>query len=189
MKTKTLKFSALAVIVFVAVSVVSCSAPKEVEQTTLIDKLAISNEDTTDGAPKFEGGAHGGKYFSHTDKAGPYGSTVVYTLPDSLVQKDIRVKLNMWVRQGDTNPKNQFAVALQSVSGEMVLWSDIRTQKHVSETNKWINVNDSITIPGNVINKAGLILKMFPFNPEGTSFMDVDDVEISIFKVEKKTVE
>lgn len=188
MKIKTLKLGSFAAIAFVAASVVSCSPPEEVEQATLISKMTVSNEDTTSTEPRTAGDAHGGKYFTHTDKENPYGSGIVYSVPDSLIQKDVRIKVNMWVRQGDTNPKNQFALALQA-GNDMVLWSEIRTQKYVTEVNKWTNINDSVTIPGNVMNKAGLIIKMFPFNAEGTSYMDVDDVDISVYKVEKKTIE
>jgi hypothetical protein len=189
MKIKPIKFSSLAAIAFITISVVSCSPPEEVEQATLISKMTVSNEDTTDGLPKTAGDAHGGKYFSHTDNANMYGCGTVYNLPDSLVQKTIRVKVNMWVRQGDSNPKNQFAVSLEAPDKTIIKWSEIDTQKHVAEMNKWVNVIDSVTIPGDMINKAGLILKMFAYNPEGTSYMDVDDVDISVYKVEKKIIE
>lgn len=189
MKINTIKLCLFAAIAFLAVSVISCSTPTEVEQATLLNKITVSNEDTTDGSPRFSGDAHGGKYFSHTDSANQYGATVVYSIPDSMVQKSLRVKVNMWVKQGDTNPKNQFAVSLEGPDKSIVKWSEIATQKHVVETNKWVNVIDSITLTGDLLNKAGLTLKMFPFNPEGTSYMDVDDIEISIYKIEKKMTE
>jgi hypothetical protein len=189
MKITTLKLSSLAAIALIAASVISCSPPEEVEQTTLISKMTVSNEDTADGLPKTAGDAHGGKYFSHTDSANMYGCGTVYALPDSLVQKTVRVKVNMWVRQGDNNPKNQFAVSLEAPDKTIIKWSEIVTQKHVTEMNKWVNVIDSVTIPGDMVNKAGLILKMFALNPEGTSYMDIDDVDISVYKVEKKVIE
>ncbi len=189
MKIKTFKLGLFAAAAFMAVTFISCSTPEEVEQATLISKLTMSNEDSTNGYPRFTGDAHGGKYFSHTDKGLQYGNGVVYNVPDSLIQKDIRIKVNMWVKQGDANPKNQFSFAVQAPTGEMLNWSEIRTQKYINETNKWININDSVTIPGTAVNKAGLIIKMFSFNPEGTSYMDVDDAEMSVYKVEKKLVD
>lgn len=165
----------------------SCSPPKEIEEATLLKEIVVTNEDTTDGSAKFTGDAHSGKYFSHTDSAVKYGSTSVYYIPDSLLQKTIRVKVDMWVKAGDLNQKNQFAVSLEnSADNSIVNWDQIVVFKHLTETNKWINVKDSVTIPGNTINKMGLLIKFFPFNSEGTSYMDVDDIKISLYKVEKK---
>lgn len=190
MKINTFKSISFIAVLGIGIAAISCSTPHEVEELTFINKITISNEDTTDGSQKFKGDAHGGQYFSHTDTAsGMYGSSVTYSIPDSLVQKDVRVKVNMWVKQGDFNGKNQFAVSLESPDKGIILWSQIVFQNHVKETNKWINVIDSVTVPGSSIDKPGYVLKMFPFNPEQTSYMDTDDTEISIFKVVKKMVE
>ena len=188
MKTKAFKFISFGAILFAGIAFTSCSTPEEIEEATLISKMTINNEDTTDGYQKYTGDAHGGKYYSHTDSAAMYGCGTVFNIPDSLVQKTVRVKVNMWVKQGDTNPKNQFAVSLEA-PGTIIKWSQIDTQKHITEMNKWVNVIDSVTIPGDMINKSGLILKMFALNPDGTSYMDVDDVDISVYKIETKEVE
>lgn len=185
MKINSLRLSSITLILGGVVFVSSCSQPKEVEKLTFLSKIVITNEDTTDGSQKFEGEAHSGKYFSHTDSLGKYGSTAVYKVPDSLMQTDIKVKVNMWVRQGDFNDKNQFAVSLEAPDNNIIQWSQIVMQPHITETHKWINVIDSVTIAGDLINKSGLIIKMFPFNPTGNSFMDVDDIELTIFKSEK----
>lgn len=164
---------------------VSCAPSQEVEKLTFLQKIQITNEDTTDGSQKFQGDAHGGKYFSHTDSiSGQYGSGTNFVIPDSLLKKTLRVKVNVWVKQGDFNEKNQFAVSLEDNEGA-VLWQAISFKNHITEINKWINVNDSITIPGDLINKSGLLIKMFPYNPETTSYLDVDDEEVSIYKVDK----
>jgi hypothetical protein len=168
----------------------SCSPPQEVEVSTLLKEINISNEDTTDGSAKFTGDAHGGKYFSHTDSANKYGSTSVYNIPDSLLQKTIRVKVDMWVKAGDLNQKNQFAVSLENpADNSIVKWDQIVIYKHLSETGKWVNVKDSVNIPGEAINKMGLLIKFFPFNAEGTSYMDVDDIKISVCKIDKKMID
>jgi hypothetical protein len=181
-KRKLALYSCLLVLVF---AFFSCSPPEEIEVSSLLKEITITNEDTTDGSGKFTGDAHGGKYFSHTDSANKYGSTSVYNIPDSLLQKSIRVSVDMWVKVGDFNEKNQFAVSLEGSDNAIVKWDQIVVAKHIKETHKWVNVKDSLTIPGDAINKMGLHIKMFPFNAEGTSFMDVDDIKISISKVER----
>ncbi len=167
-------------------SVQSCSPPEVIEKKILLHNVVIDNEDTTSGAPKYSDNAHGGKYYTHTDSLNPYGAGNLFQIPDSVVSNDISVKVNMWVRQGDFNEQNQIAVSLEEGSN-IIQWSGISTKKYVKETRKWINLVDSITFPGSLVNKSGLVIKVFPYNPESTSFMDVDDLEILIYKVEKIT--
>jgi hypothetical protein len=63
--------------------------------------------------------------------------------------------------------------------------TEVNFRSHVAEANKWINVTDSVTIPGNLINMSGMILKTFTFNPDAKSFLDCDDTELSFYKLEK----
>lgn len=163
-----------------------CAPPNTVEKKVLLHKVVIDNEDTLAGAPKYIDNAHGGKYYTHTDSLNIYGFGNAYTIPDSVLNSDIRVKINVWVRQGDFNEQNQIAISLEE-GANIIQWASIATKNYVKEARKWINVVDSITFPGNLINKSGLVIKMFPYNPEATSFMDVDDAEILIYKVEKIT--
>jgi hypothetical protein len=189
MKINTPKSILFAAIAVMGISVISCSSPTEVEKTTLIHKISISNEDTTDGSQKYTVDPHSGKFCAHTDSLEHYGSGVVFTIPDSLIQKSIRVKVNTWIKQSASSPKNQYAVSLEAPDRTIIQWNGIVTDRHVSEFNKWVNLNDSITIPADLINKSGLNLRMFPYNPEGKTSMDIDDTEISIYKVEKEMTE
>jgi len=187
MKTKQLKISVFFLGGMILLG--ACSPPQEVEKLTLIKSISITNEDTLDGSQKFEGDAHGGKYFSHTDSVvGQYGSGTNFSIPDSLLNKTLRVKVNLWAKQGDLNEKNQLGISLEDNAG-IILWQAVSFRNHISEINKWTNVNDSVSIPGNVINKSGLLIKIFPYNPETTSYLDVDDETISIYKVDKEIVD
>jgi hypothetical protein len=162
----------------------SCAPPKEVEKTTFISKLMIDLEDST-FAFKTEGDAHGGKYFSRADSANVYGASMIYNIPDSLQQKDIRVKINAWVRIGNLSSDKKYAFSLEDGAGNSLNWSQVDFRSHVAETNKWINVIDSVTVPGNFINKPGMIIKTYSFNPDGKSNLDCDDIELSFYKLEK----
>lgn len=163
-----------------------CEPPNILEKKVLLHKVVIDNEDTSAGTPKYIENPHSGKYFTHTDSLNIYGFGNAYAIPDSSLNNDIRVKINAWVRQGDFNEQNQIAVSLEE-GANIIQWSGISTKNHVKEARKWINLVDSITLPGSIVNKSGLVIKVFPYNPEATSFMDVDDLEILIYKVEKIT--
>lgn len=161
-----------------------CSPPKEIEKLTFLSKRSIDLEDSLTKY-KIEGDAHGGKYFSRADSSNVYGQESVYNIPDSLQQKDIRVKLSSWVRIGDLSTDKKYGFSLEDGANNVINWFQVDFRSHVSETNKWINVMDSITIPGNLINKPGMIVKMYPFNPDGKSHLDCDDIEMSFYKVDK----
>lgn len=164
-----------------------CAPPKEIEKITFLEKVILNGEDTIPHPAKREGDAHAGKSYWKVDSANIYGLGYIFQINDSLNQKDIRVKINAWVRIGDLNNDQKYAVSLEDGKGKMLNWSEINFRSHVAEANKWINVIDSITVPGNLINMSGMILKTFSFNPNGKSYLDCDDVELSFFKVEKMT--
>lgn len=173
----------ISIVSCITLFVVSCK-PKTTTKTTFLTKIEVNNEDTTDNFPKFKGEPHSGTYFSHTDSLYKYGSGARFIIPDSLVNLEIKVRLNMWARQNDLGGGNQYAVALQK--GDSVLnWAAIRFDKHISESNKWLNVRDSITFPSYLIKEKGLNIKMFSFNPEGKPSLDTDDIEIIIEKSEQ----
>lgn len=162
----------------------SCSPPETIEKKTLLHKVVLDNEDTIASAPRYNDNAHGGKYYSHTDSLNPYGAGNLYSIPDSLLNNDIRVNINIWARQGDFNDGNQMAISLEEGSN-IIQWGGISFTNHINETKKWINVVDSFTFPASLINKKGLVIKVFPYNPGGTSYMDVDDAEVLIYKMDK----
>lgn len=162
-----------------------CAPPKEVEKLTFIAKIPINNEDTLVSPNKIEGDAHDGKFYSKADSVYQYANGFIFNINDSLNQKDIRVRINTWVRLGDLNHDQKYAISLEDGKGNMLHWAEINFRSHVAESNKWVNVKDSVTIPGNLINMPGMILKTFTFNPDAKSYLDCDDTELLFYKVEK----
>ncbi|MCD6019666.1 MAG: hypothetical protein K0S53_2787 [Bacteroidetes bacterium] len=184
MKAKRLSIGLVAVIGCTALFIVSCSPPKPVTKITFLEKISVNNEDTTDGSLKFKGDPHSGTYYSHTDSAYMYGNGTIFMIADSLVEKELKVKVNMWARQGDVGGENQFAIALQK--GDSILnWSAVEFKKHINESNKWVNVKDSVVFPNFLIKEKGLSIKMYSFNPKGKPYLDTDDIEIVIEKSEQ----
>jgi hypothetical protein len=162
-----------------------CSSTEDTEKITFLEKKSINLEDTIPYGKKVEGDAYGGKFFSRTDSSSIYGCTSIFNIPDSLVQKDIRVRLSVWVRIGDLSKHKKYAISLEDASSQVISWGQVDFRSHVAEVNKWINVKDSVTIPGNLISNKGLVIKSYSFNPDGHSHLDVDDVELVFCKVEK----
>lgn len=189
MKTKSMYLLALSFMIILTFITSSCgSDKKEINKITVLEKRIVDSEDTTDGFPKFVGDVHGGKYYSHTDSTYMYGAGLRYNLADSLVQKSIVVRVDMWARQNMLGGENQLAVALQN--GDSVLnWQALTFEKYIKEVNKWTNVKDSIIIPGEWITKPGYSIKVFTFNPKGKPSLDSDDMLLTFCKLEKVVVE
>jgi hypothetical protein len=183
MKAKSLKFISASLLISSTILYTNCSPSGDSvqEKITFLEKHTLDMEDST----LVGGDAHGGKYFSRADSANVYGKGMIFNIVDSLLQKDVRVKLNGWVRIGDLSTDKKFAFSLEDGSGKSLHWTQIDFRSHVSETNKWVNVKDSVTIPGNLINQGGMIIKTYSYNPDGKSTLDCDDIELSYNKVER----
>lgn len=192
MNSKKMKAKRLSIVLVSVIGCITiftlCSPPKPVTKITFLEKIVINNEDTTDGHIKYEGDAHGGKYFYHTDSVSMYGPGTRFMIADSLVHKELIVKINMWARQGAAGGENQFAVALQK--GDSIYnWTAVKIDKFVTEGNKWTNIQDSIIFPGDLIKENGMSFKIFSFNPLGKPYFDADDIEIIIEKSEQVIVD
>lgn len=167
----------------------SCSEPKEVEKVTFLEKRIFTGEDSLiDTYPRTKGEAHSGSYFSRTDSVYQYGMGTVVSVNDTNLNKDLRVNLDFWVR---TNPipdsRYSMAVALHD-GDQVVFWQEVMVSDLVKEGNKWVNVIDSVTVPGNLINKPGLVLKTFAFNNINKTKIgvyDCDDLNITYKTVTK----
>jgi hypothetical protein len=186
MNISKIKFATLIVLSVTIVLMSRCAPPKSEDKITFIEKRNIDLEDTLPNGKKIEGDAHGGKYFSRADSASIYGCGTIFKIQDSLLKKDLRVKMNAWFRVGNLQKDKKYAISLEDVNGQVINWSQIDLKSYVSEPNKWVNVIDSVTISGNLINNSGLLIKTYSFNPEAHSTLDADDVELSLYKVEKK---
>lgn len=167
----------------------SCSEPKEVEKITFLEKRVYTGEDSTiDLYYRLKGEAHGGAYFSRADSVYQYGIGSTYNINDTTVNKDLRVKLNFWAKANLAAPNCVYAVALHD-GDKVVLWNQIKMDKYIVEPNKWVNVMDSVTISGALINKPGLTVRFFTFNTDKNVVFDGDDLEVTFMNVKKEITE
>lgn len=169
--------------------IASCSEPKEVEKITFLEKRVFTAEDSiVDLYRRTQGEAHGGTFFSRADTTNQYGIGTVYAINDTSVNKDLRVKMNLWIRSNQVSPACVYAIALHD-GDKIVSWNEIKLDRFVNEPNKWINVVDSVTITGNFIDKPGLIVKTFTYNTQKQVVFDADDLELNFYSVKKEVVE
>jgi hypothetical protein len=185
MKKRVLAFSFLPTLL-IGFFITSCSEPKEIEKITFLEKRNYTAEDSViDLYPREKGEAHGGNYFSRTDSTKNYGMGTIYSINDTCVNKDLRVKFNVWIRSNQAAPQASYAIALHD-GDKVVTWNEIKFDKYIKETNKWISISDSVTIPASAINKNGLTVKAFTFNTQKQLIIDSDDLEITFSNVRKE---
>lgn len=169
---------------------VSCgSEPKEIEKAILLEKLTFTAEDSlVDRYARTKGDAHGGSYFSRTDTTNQYGIGTKYSISDTCLNQDFRIKINLWVRSNKPAPDCVYAIGLYD-GANLLLWSEVKMDKYVTEANKWVNVVDSLTLPGNLITKPGLVFTAFTFNTKKDVTFDSDDLELSMITIRKEIEE
>jgi len=185
MKKNYFKIISQTLVVTVGLVFTFCAPPVEVEKSNLLEKVVLNAEDTIAHPSKREGDAHSGKSYWRVDSNGVYGLVYIYQINDTLIQEDMKVKINTWVRVGALNHDQKYAISIEDGKGTALNWSEINFRSHVGETNKWVNVIDSVIIPANIINLPGMVLKTFSYNPDAKSFLDCDDTELSFYNVEK----
>ncbi len=165
------------------VLMISCEGTTEVEKLTFLEKRVLDAEDSVSRSAMVQGGAHSGQYFSRTGVNNQYGMGTVFTINDSLVGKSIWVYVDLWVRTNNLQSQQSFAVALHD--GDVVTsWNEIIINKKPIAVNQWVNVKDSVMLPGNLITKAGLNIIAYPFNPKGIAVFDTDDITLTFKKSE-----
>jgi len=186
MKKKLINLSSLFIISVISLFLSSCSEKKEVEVVTCLEKRYYTAEDSIiDLYPREKGEAHNGNYFSRTDSSRNFGIGTTFSINDTCINKDLRIKMNIWVRSNQSSPQAVYAIYLQD--GEKVIsWNEIKFDKYIKEINKWININDSITIPASLINKPGMILKTFTYNTQKQLVVDSDDLELTFSTISKE---
>lgn len=164
--------------------IASCDRPRN-EKIIFLTREFIDLEKST-GANRTKGDAHSGSFFSRADSTNIYGVGMVYNIPDSLIEKTIRVKINTWVRVGDVMSDKKYAFSLEDGKGNCMDWVQVDFNDYIKEPNKWVNIEDSVLFPGVLIDMPGMIIKMYSYNSSAKSTLDCDDLELSLFKVEKK---
>jgi hypothetical protein len=186
------KFTVNLLIIFIislCLFFISCSQPKEVEVLTFLEKRNYTAEDSViDFYPREKGDAHSGNYFSRTDSFRNYGIGTTFNINDTCINKDFKIKIKLWVRSNQTSPQAVYAIALHD-GDKVTSWNEIKFNKYIKETNKWLNISDSVTIPASAINKPGLIIKTFTYNTQKQLIVDSDDLELVFFTSRKEILQ
>jgi len=156
------------------------SCEDAVPPTQNIASQFINLEDEIMGfQTRTKGDAYSGVYFSHTDSSNAYSLGYSFNLPDSVKNTNIKVCVSAFVRSGEQNTNGTIAVTLNKADS-MIVWKEIYIGNHVATPNQWTIVSDSVLIPKEITNISPLRLNVFGYYPKGKTYLDIDDLSISI---------
>jgi hypothetical protein len=159
--------------------------PKEVEKITTVATYSYNAEDTlVDKGTRFQGEAHGGQFVFRADSLHSYSGTTRFDLNDSLVNSNLRVVLNFWAKANTPVKGDGFAVSFQD-DEKGYFWGTFEPFTYGAKPNEWVNIIDSVNIDASLYTKTKLYFKFFSYTNNKSSVLDIDDVNITVKKVEK----
>ena len=183
---KTLFF--IGVLAFSIACLTSCgdSSESKTKMTTIYTSNATAEDTLIDNVTRLSGIGHNGQFAYRTDSLKQYAATAIYQIHDTLINSDLRVNINYWVKASNPIKGDGLALSMQD-NQTTFLWRTFDLANYGAKSNEWINVVDSIDIHANQVLKSGMFFKFFGFNANKQAIIDFDDINITIKKVENNT--
>ncbi len=167
---------------FLVIMISSCKKPVHEKLTPIASwNLDFENESAYN---RTKGNAHSGNYFSHADKNSPYTGDVIYKLPDSLKKHFVRVCMDVYAKIGGRRFGQSLVVSLQR-KGELLYWETFDINTHTFSKEKWVHIVDSSQFFYDIPNSEEVELKVFGFSSYKKSYLDIDDMHVTLKKVER----
>lgn len=133
--------------------------------------------------PSYRDGAdaHSGRIFSRADSAVNFGFGYSYTIPDSLVGKNLFIDIDAWVRTG--NIANFCELIVSARSGDsLMLWQGCGARETIKAPNEWANIKRLIALPSGMTSKKNFSVVILAHNIDAKSYFDVDDAKLTFFE-------
>jgi hypothetical protein len=155
----------------------------EVEKTIELKKANLNAEDTIAALGfRIQGAGHSGDFAYRTDSVNQYSAAFAENLQDSLVGSKIRVCVNFWAKSTNPLKGDCLGVTFCKKDGSCA-WNGFDIINYTAKSNEWVNIIDSLTYSADQFAEAGSLIKVFAFNPNKTTIVDFDDINIVIKKV------
>jgi hypothetical protein len=172
------------VYVILIISFISCYT-KPIEKQTYIEKYMVSFEDSTFFTGfRMPDSSKSGNFISRISNNISFGGGINFKIPDSLVNKNIKIIFNGKVRANETNTFGHLlAITLNSVDKQLH-WQQLEMDSYVKTKDTWNLMKDSTLISADKNTQLGCEIRIFGFNASKKAYMDYDDVEVSFYEVE-----
>jgi hypothetical protein len=130
------------------------------------------------------GDAPEGKAYTHIENEQPYSAGVIYPIPDSLVNKDIRVIVSCYIRKGCRDGAHSLVISVQGQDATLY-WETFEADRYVYASDEWVLLKDSLQIPSFTNNRTGMELRAFGWSPRGVCYFDMDELRLELKQVDQ----
>jgi hypothetical protein len=175
---KTIVYLALIILVILA----GCNRPKQVKDV-LVPLVSLSNNFEDPSVPfRKEGDAAEGKAYTHLQDSAAFSAGVIYVVPDSFLNTDIRIIVSCYMRKGERDVGHALILSMQNAD-TTIFWEAFEADRVSYKNDVWALMKDSVQIPSWVNKVRGLDLRFYGWSPRMKSYFDIDDLKVNIYKV------
>lgn len=128
--------------------------------------------------------AHSGKKICRVDSGQHYGLIYTINVPDSIVEKEISVSIDAWVRTGSKDNNCAIVCSVTNAKDSILYWQELSALTVINQPNEWSNLGGNLTIPSSAI-PFNTKINVFCFNGSARSYFEVDDLNVTFTEAEK----
>jgi len=173
---------------WLAVILFSCNRPAPLrEEIYPVTELA-NNFEYPNTRQKKQGDAAEGKQYTHVDTGNAFSAGIVWPIPDSLLNHDIRVIVSGYIRKGQRDGSHALVVSVQNTD-TTIFWDIFEADNIIYRNDEWRKFTDSLQVPAFTNKVKGMELRLFGWSPRMLSYLDLDDLKVTIKKVDVFTPE
>lgn len=177
------------VLLILMVALVSCTRNNTIvnshsDDVIINTEINLEHAELNIESTKAEGEAHSGNYFSSIDSVKQYGAGYLYSVNDSLKNKNLSIYISCWVRESALPFEGGIAVSVTNKEGSAG-WKTFEPKVTDYKVGTWILLKDSVFFASDIINKENTEVRIFGFKPNGKDKFDLDDLQIK-YKFSKK---
>jgi len=118
-------------------------------------------------------------YISKINNEIPYGGGLYFKIPDSLINKDIKILIKSKLRTNERFTYGHLFAITLNTANQQLFWSQIDLDPFIKNKNTWNAFSDSTLIPSAINNRTGTEIRVFGFNASKKCFMEYDDLEVN----------
>lgn len=175
----------IALFILIISAVMSCKEKKkENEIATTLCSWKFDFEKPEEFSKSEPSDAYQGKGFTRCGgKINNFSGGLSYVLPDSLNNCTLRIIVDYYARMANENFGQQFVISIQDPT-QVIYWRGFIMGRYSSKVNEWIHITDSTQVDySSKQNNADI--RIFGFNQYKKSFFDIDNLHITIKKINK----
>ena len=164
------------------IGMASCQKPVN-ERRVFLCKWHLSYEDSLQFPNHVRDASGKGTYYSRTNVKNEYSDGISFPIPDSLLGRDLRIKISCQFRKGPGH--GEALLVAQVVQEEQnFFYNAFYLPDYGPRENTWVKMEDStqVNLQVNKPAEKKLTLKVYLWNREDFN-VDLDDLDVELFQI------